>query len=438
MAEYLSISTVSSSDNSACKEDNTALPGVIQWWLIIFAFFLAFPAIDIAGISITFFIFFIIIGIHVWRKITFITKDKTNKWLILFFIAGTISTFFHPPLYREVTFLADFKTVSQYAYWILLAMYVRSNFHLIDWWRISRGLFWGLAILVVGQYFWPLKVDSELISIAFRASRNGFVYNVLCFFPFLLWYLNYSSLKRISPLLMLLLIFSVLISNGRAGFILIILQAIFIGIIIYPKLKRVFYIAFILFAMFFVIWQFYSDLGIITKVSKAVENINPRMAATIEKEGSEGDLTLDKSWLLRKLMVEKSIAIVRAYPVFGVGWLHFDKYSTKLDTSGEFRRFSGRSQEYLNSRSSHNSYAMYMAEGGLVGFFLLVIILLVALIPLLRKFLINSLTMNDIPLIALATLLIYFYAITAITGANTWFIIGASLGCSRSSAIINS
>ena len=118
------------------------LPEVIQRSLSAFAFFLAFPSLSIAGISITFFFFVYIILIQTKKRIPLISRDKSNKWFILLFIFGTISTIFHPPLDREVQFIFDFKIATQYLYWVVLAMYLRTNFQLIDWWRFSRAVFW--------------------------------------------------------------------------------------------------------------------------------------------------------------------------------------------------------------------------------------------------------------------------------------------------------
>lgn len=422
---------------SSAKEENLSvgstsnrLTGTIQWWWRLFAFFLAFPSISILGINITFCFFFLILIFHAKERIPIITRDKTNKWFILLFLAGTISTIFHPPLDREVSIVSDIKTILQYFYWILLAMYLRSNFHLIDWWRFSRSLFWGLVALVIGRYFLPLEVDLTPFQVTFSSTRNGFIYNLLCFFPLIVWYLQYSKFARISPILLLFFVLSILFSNGRAGFVLIIIQALLMGVILYPSFDRVFKAGLISLAVIFIIWQFFSGSEITTKIARNIEKVNPRASVMISKEaGSEGDLTRDKSWLLRKLMVDKAIEIVKEYPALGLGWMHFDKYNAELKTLPNYQRLSSLDKEFLNTRSSHNSYAMYAAEGGLIGFVILLIILLIAFIPFLNKFIKNNLTNIDLPLVAMGTLVVYFYAITSITGAGTWFVIGTSLGC---------
>jgi len=407
------------------------LPGVIQWWLCIYAFFLAFPALSIVGINITFFIFFLILIIHGKNQIPIITRDKTNKWFILLFLTGTVSTLFHPQLDIEVSILEDIKTISQYFYWILLAMYIRSNFYLIDWWRFSRSLFWGLVALVAGFYFIPIKVDLAILVINFDSSRNGFIYTLLCLFPMVFWYLRYSTLKRISPVILVLLIMSIIISNGRAGFILIVIQSLLIGFLIYPSFGRLFKIGLIALMVLFVVWQINPVSKLNLTIAQTIKKINPRTSAMITKEGTEGNLATDKSWLLRKLMVDKTVEIVKEYPLLGIGWMHFEKYYAKLKTLDKYERLSSQSNEYLNTRSSHNSYAMYIAESGIIGFFLLLWILVITLLPFFKKLFRNELSIINLPLIAMITLAIYFYVITSITGANTWFLIGASLGCVR-------
>jgi len=265
----------------------------------------------------------------------------------------------------------------------------------------------------------------------FSTSRNGFVYNLLCLFPIIFWYLKNSKLSRIVPVLLFLFVLSILFSNGRAGFILIIIQSLLIGIIIYPYLRRLFNACLILLIAFFISWQFFSGSGVAQNIASKIEEINPRMAAMLEKEGNEGDLTKDKSWLLRKLMIDKTIEVFHKYPVMGIGWMHFDKYFTELGTLNKYKRLKHLDNEYLNTRSSHNSYAMYLANCGIVGISFLFIILIQALLPFPRKLLITKLESVDLPLVAMITLVIYFYAITSITGACTWFIVGASIGCIR-------
>jgi len=420
-------------------EDEAAarLPGIIQWWLTIFAFFLAFPAIDVAGLSITFYLFFIILIIHARHRVSIITRDKTNKWFILLFVAGTIGTLSHPHFAREVSFLSDFKTIAQYAYWILLAMYIRSNYRLIDWWKIARALVWGLCALVVGYYFLPINGDLAFFNIHSGISRNGFVYNLLAFFPLTVIYLKNLRPRFLRVSLFALFVLSVLLSNGRAGFILIILETLLVGMILYPGLTRTIKVGLLFVLIVFVFWQINSESILITKISSAIEHVNPRASAMLNKEGTEGDLTLDKSWLLRRLMLDKSMEIVAKYPVFGIGWMHFINYDAQLNTLKKYPRLQYLDKTYLNTRSSHNSYAMYLAEGGIAGFIFLIVILLTTIWPFLRKFLKNNLSITDASLVALAILVIYFYVITSITGANTWFIVGAALGCVRNSIVPN-
>ena len=408
---------------------NYKLPGVIQQLLAIYAFFLAFPCIDIFGISITFFIFLVIIAIHVFKRIQIVTPDKTNKWFILLFSAGTLSTLFHPPLDIEVSIMADVKTISQFFYWFLLAMYVRSNFYLIDWWRLSKYFLWGIVALIIGFYYSPFKIDLDFIKIGFKLSRNGFIYNMLSFIPFTMWYMRYSNLRRIYLLILCMFVLSILFSNGRAGFVLILIQVMLIGLILYPRFRGIFLTGIFALAFTFVIWQFYSEAGITSDIADIVRPVNKRAAAMIAREGYEGDLSLDKSWQLRRLMVDKAVETVREYPLFGVGWLHFENYFARFETLGNYPRLLSHGDKFLNTRSSHNSYAMYLAEGGIIGFMILLVILFITFKPLTRKFLKNSLSESDLPMVSMLILAIYFYVITSITGANTWFVIGASLGC---------
>jgi len=54
----------------------------------------------------------------------------------------------------------------------------------------------------------------------------------------------------------------------------------------------------------------------------------------------------------------------------------------------------------------------------------LILILWISVKPALTKILFGGFILDDLPLICMLTLSIYFYVISSLTGSGTWFIIG--------------
>lgn len=129
-------------------------------------------------------------------------------------------------------------------------------------------------------------------------------------------------------------------------------------------------------------------------------------------------------------MIEKGFEIIEKYPFFGVGIGHFNKYQAELKNifSDDYTRLIGNNlnnevDEY-NRTSAHNSYIHVLAEMGIIGF----IVLLMILIPLLTFSIIRlfnlKLEIEDMALISIFGMCIHFYTISSFPGTLTWFVFG--------------
>jgi O-antigen ligase len=76
------------------------------------------------------------------------------------------------------------------------------------------------------------------------------------------------------------------------------------------------------------------------------------------------ELEFDKSAQIRVLMMQKSWRMFRESPLFGAGAGRFTRTYVPLDLP---RILTYKTDEYFNNKSSHNSYAQWLAEVGLVG-----------------------------------------------------------------------
>lgn len=399
-----------------------------QILLNIFGFFLALPVIDIFGLSITLYIFLLLI-LSVLKNGQIIFKiDKTALLLFGLFISGLISTLIHPPLVKEISPFLTLKIIMQFFYWIVLTLFIKTYISFINFKILSKYIFFGLLISIVVFYYFPLQYNNNVISINFKFMRNAFVYNILAFFPLIFWYISKSHFKNFSLIIIIFFIISILFSGGRAGFFLILFQFLLLLSIIFIKFRKYYLLISATLIIIFSMWFVSINSPFFDFLSKKAESINPRAASLINKSGVEGDLTMDRSWLLRKLMVNKALEISKEYPLFGIGWFNFINFETEIESQNEYERMQGIDKDFLNTRSAHNSYAQYLAECGIIGLFLLIIIFLIAIKNIFYKIPKGNFNYNDLPLIAFFTLMIYFYAISSLYGANTFLLLGLNLG----------
>ena len=400
----------------------SALPKGVQKLLNWFLFFLAFPSLIVVDNSVTFYIFLVIIykvGIY-W------IKPFKGKIIFLSFLAVVVvSTFlglFHD-MERHPGFFYAIQIIIQYIYWVLLAAFMIVFRRKIDLMQLSQWLFYGTMASIVGFYLVPFKIDLAVVTIITNATRNSFIFSLLCTIPLCFLYIRHKYAKNKIIWFILLFGITVLLTNGRSGAVIILVQLFLIASIIYPVFKRIVNIALIpLMVLFFLIqsdgMQVYLD-----GIANQVESINPRFANLLKAEG-DGDLTLDKSWLIRKLMIDKGFEIIEQYPFLGIGANNFKYYDSELATYGGYERLGYLSTSLFNSRSAHNSYVQIFAEFGVIGFIFFALILLKPLLLFFKKVITSKLSIHDLPLISLIGLCLHFYAIASITGAIPWFIFG--------------
>lgn len=87
------------------------------------------------------------------------------------------------------------------------------------------------------------------------------------------------------------------------------------------------------------------------------------------------NLEQDKSYQIRRLMVQKAKILMKNYPIWGCGPGRFRVTQVELDLPKVLRYGSN---EYFNAKSSHNSYMQFFAEMGFLGgapYILLIIVL---------------------------------------------------------------
>ncbi|CAN5668847.1 hypothetical protein BH11BAC3_BH11BAC3_19320 [soil metagenome] len=393
---------------------------ILNW----FVFFIAFPAIELFGNSITFYLF-IAIGVRIgafWEG-----AFKGKVLLLLFLILAISSTILAPYMPRHEGFVASVKILIQYAYWIFVALFFISQQKRIDFLQLSKWIFWGTIIASGCFYFLNVSFGNVIFGINLGSSRNAFVFNLLSTIPISFYYIVNKWGKKRAIWSMPVFLLIMLLTGGRSGAVLIILQMIIILTIIYPAVQKAARVLLPIFGLLYIVMQ--SDLSQIymDALATEVESFNPRFASLLRGEG-EGDLTYDKSWLVRKLMVDKGLEIFNEYPISGIGPNNFDQYDSKLSTINQYDRLSGQNTEFYNSRSAHNSYIQLLAEMGVPGFLVLIALLITPILFFARIFFSNKMGIEYLPLVSLVGISIHLYAIAALTGAIAWMVIGISWG----------
>jgi O-antigen ligase len=401
-------------------------------WLF---FFLTWPVLNI-GVNITFFIFVYTIykigQVGIYRDIVKI-NDFVDKTIFVFIIWALFCSITQPYLERNPSFFVDFKYNIQHVYWLILFLFLKNNYSKIDLYLIGKFSFFGSIFLVVSYNFFPGKVDFfGLVSLTTRMGRNSFVYQVECFVPIVLIFLRDKSIR--TNLIILLSYFLItLITNGRAGTIIVFLYLIgylminnivsFKGSILVGVLVGLFYSLGFLNTKFFMV-----------SVANNIRPLNERIANLILTE-EDGDLDFDKSWIERQIHIAKAVEVFENYPIKGVGlnhFLYFDSDYSYLDlddylVNGSVR-VTERNLEDFSKRSAHNSYMQILAETGLIGLFIYLIFLFPMVIFSLQYLLNNKLVLFDVFLLAAICIAIHNWVISAYSGAISFAIFGLAYG----------
>lgn len=391
---------------------------LINW----FAFFLAFPSVALVGNSITFFLFIAI----VYRVGAFWVKPFKGKFLFnAFLLICLLATFLAPysEMPRHPGIGATIKMTIQFIYWISVASFFSVFGNRLNLYMVGKYLLWGVLCAALGFYFFPFVFKTGVIDISFTTTRNGLVFTLLAVIPATFYYASAHFKNARFVAYIITCLFILLFTNGRSGAIIIILELSLIVSMLYPYLlKSLRVVVFVSLLLFVTVQSIDTDVYL-TSIASAVEPINPRFAELLRGEGG-GDLSFDKSWMIRELMIDKGKEIAIEYPFFGIGINNFIYYDASLESVTSYERIVNETDDYLNSRSAHNSYIQTLAEFGFIGLIVLLLILFLPIKKLLTSIFFGKLDLNYLPMVSVLGISLHFYAISSLTGAVPWFVIG--------------
>lgn len=406
-----------------------------QLLIAIFGLLIAFPLLEIPflGISITFPLFiWICLRVHSrygHQRRLFALSGRLDVLMLLFMLMAMLSIFLAPPADRGGIDLVvrDGKSILYLTYWFCVYLFFRRWFAHINLLKLGLYSLYGVLLTTLisvvgtkGGAFFKLG--------PFLLAQNSYAFNVVaCIGLGAIYLLNRFGWKMILAYAAIMA-YPMLLSESRTGSIIMLLQCIAISIVAFlqhnKQLRKLLFIGAFATLAFLVFLDNSTNLKVELSVAigDAVEPYNPELAVLLKDR--ENTLKKDKPWLIRKTQVEKGVNLFLDYPVFGVGWGHFRYVRGDINLS-EYVYLNRAYDDYALTRSSHNSYIQVLAETGLMGFLPLILIKIYILWNSVNLFLRSNSIKVAIPLaVSLIGIAIYFWTVSAITGAVWYFIVG--------------
>lgn len=384
-------------------------------------FLLGMPFISILDVSLSFFTFTYIL-VSNWHKLYRFKSFSRLLWLYIIVIA--LSIFLQPlDSLNGANYLNQLIAFLHSIYWLFLAFFGISLYKIWDDENLGRVVYLALNILVISFFFFQVRIDIILIQLSTFLPRNSHVFTILCLYPLSLGWVKRNKSLVYAYSYSIIMIIAMVLTEGRAGSLVIVLQTILHFSKI--KLQRVLLLSL---PVMIVFSSSYNTDRLRESLGNVFRPLSGRIANLVEGQG-DGDLSYDKSWLVRELMVEKAKEIFIEYPLTGIGLDNFTNYNAKLSAyyGEKFQRLSGSSISKYNTTSAHNSYVQVLAESGLIA---LLVLLIMIIYPFYVYF--TSVSKIDVTqksvIISLLGASIHLYAISALTGSVIWIIIGLAWG----------
>jgi len=147
-----------------------------------------------------------------------------------------------------------------------------------------------------------------------------------------------------------------------------------------------------------------------------------------ERARSFQNLEADRSVLVRRVMVQKSLKLFERSPIVGVGPGRFKETVVDLELP---RRLSYYTEAEINRRSAHNSWVQWLAETGLLGavclgYFLFSLVRdgARAVRALVRRGHMWALA----PLVGMVSMCVHLWVLAGLTGTHPWMLFGMVAG----------
>jgi len=349
---------------------------------------------------------------------------------MLFVAAACMSILLAPEADRDqnVLFIKDIKNVFHLVYWCLVYLFFKTHCQRINLYQLAKWTLIGLGclsvLILLGDrpgYYYRLG--------PFGITQNSYAFNFVVCYGLASWWVS----KRFGGLCLMVVTVSFAIlmvkSGSRTGVLIIVLLFALIGVFTHPVLRRnvtpwIFPLIMISLLSTYDIRR--EKSWVRSSAASLIEPLSARTAALLRSPDTA--LEKDKPWLIRQTQVEKGLDLFERYPILGVGWGHF-RYKRGDIRLSQYTYLNLPYDAYALGRSSHNSYIQVLAETGILGSICFILIQLSTIREFLKALVFERNTtikyMIGASLIGVA---IYFWVISAITGAVWYMMFGLFAG----------
>lgn len=375
---------------------------------------MAFPRILILGQNISIFLFPVMIYAFYKRYGYIFRLDRLEVLIIPYFAVGAVLSVVNQHLIGadDVTLSRAHAVLPNYIYWSILILFLigqRDNIRLDI---LGKGIYWGVILSII-YYFILQKLGIRSLVIFSSLTQNAFAFLLIIYSPIAVYYIANKN-PRWGVAFLFLLIISGFLSGSRSASILVMTESLFAFWLVYKRSFRYIILGFLILGPFVAILN---ETGV---VENTVMALNPRAHNLLYN--TENVIEQDRSYLIRRAMVEKGLKIHEEHPLFGIGLNNFTNYEAELEGNFEGAQYV-INKSRINETSSHNSYINLLAEAGLFAMAPFLLFLIIVLFRVAFRF-------TGMPGQAQAIcvgffgLLIHFYFINAIVNVFAWFGIG--------------
>lgn len=399
--------------------------------LILFYLFTAntvLPLIDVPvlGLSITA-VFFALVALEILFRSDFVKPREQGRWFVLTYGIGLgifLSVLANGAMGRLEIGLDDFVRLVQGSYWLVVfavTIVLISHLKLEDVRRVF--LIVGVTVVALGgmRLFEAVALARIGPSTAriFTQNTYGVLFSAFTPFAIVLVMRRSPSVWRVATIVGVLALLAANAINGsRSSWITAAIGVAVIAIVMLIARRQKLVSLAGLISIVLV-----ASIALVTVLPPEIlEPISFRFAQLQRYED-------DKSYATRVLMQQKALTLLEENPLFGVGRGQFRENSVEFDLSGT--PYSYRTTKNFNRIASHNSYAQWTAEHGLVGTVPLAILLILLTIGGFRAA-IRLTRARELWAVALfagyVALSIHLWSIDNLNTTSTWFVYGLVAG----------
>ncbi len=325
---------------------------------------------------------------------------------VLFFIGALISVFFG----ASESISNGLKVLPNYFYWQFLMILLIGLAYKFNYASVARGMF--IGVVLYAFYYVFLYSWLEIPLIKARLTPNTYAFHMICFGAPAIAYCSEKYGKSKALILLLLIVLHLIMIGRRSGSIFTFLTGF--TTLYFPRLKMKYLLSFVFLAM---------GIAIILSLSFTEDLLlqqSPRVHELIYENNKV--IEEDRSYLTRRLMVEKGMIIFSQHPWVGVGLNNFSNYDVTFEGNFVGAEFVVN-KDFINDISAHNSYITILAEGGLILFIPFISLLLFNVFKFFRNYNRRTTFQNGLYWGFLGCVF-SMYFVSGILNVNTWFLIG--------------